>query len=129
MPNIVLAIINPQVLQILGLLRGVLKPSEEDDVVFVIYQSVTTSCWRTFTFTFQSDPLPSRRIQSPKIIVVIESSLLGRRKFTTEKIDPTRIASPTPGMSTSWKGSIRTCDLSPFVSVKVIYEKIVEECG
>lgn len=113
----------------------------------VVGHTVTTSGRRTFAFDLKTGPFPRSRVQMPEVVVMIESSLLGRRKFswsgldmvrwpnvsqesdlTSEQVNTTGVTSTTPSMTTSRERAVWTSHLSPLATINQVDIEIVEEC-
>ena len=113
MPNIVLRIITPEIVQIFRLLRGVLKSTKQDHIILPRRQTMSTSSRWTLPFYFHPGPFSVRRIEFPEIIVMIECALLWRRKFTSKQVHVCSVCGCTPSMTTSWKRTIWASDNFP----------------
>ena len=116
-------VIEPKVLKILGLLRSILKPAEENDVTLEKGHSVSAACWRPF-LTLEPRPLSARGIQFPEVIVMVEGPLLGTTKLPSKQVNITSGATG-PSMPRTRKRAIGAGDLSPLVLVDEVDEKIV----
>ena len=69
MPNEILRIIDPAIGQIFRLLRRVLKPPKEDNIVFVVCHSMATSSWGRLALSLYSSPLPAGWFKAPELAV------------------------------------------------------------
>lgn len=90
-----LAVIDPQILQVLSLLGSILESSKQDDIVLIVCElevsesgtlvnaylvvchAVTTSSRGSLALGLETSPFSRGSIQMPEIIVMIERTLFG----------------------------------------------------
>ena len=94
MPHVILSVVYPKILKVFCLLGGILKASKEYYVVLLIFKNtkkirsvghsmtyfivghaMSTSRRWPFRFSFYPCPFSSRRLQPPKVAIVIKRSL------------------------------------------------------
>ena len=128
-PHVMLGIEDPEVGEILGLVRGVLEPPEEDDVLLPVRHAVTAPRDGRVPFDLYPGPLPRRWLQAPKVRVVVESALLRRRELAAEQVDVVGVPGAGPSMTRARERRIRRRDAAPLVPVDVVDMQVIVELG
>lgn len=108
-----MAVIDPEILKILCLLGGVLKAPKKDNVMLEVCHSVSAPGGWPF-LALDSRPLPTRGIELPEVIVMVELPLLCRGEFPTEKVDVTS-STPSPCMARPGKWAVWAGDFAPLI--------------
>ena len=126
-PHEVLRVVQPEVLEILGLLRGILKAAEEDNVVLEVGHAVPAPSWWSWALGLDPLPLPRAGLQPPEVIVVVERPLLRARELPSEQVDSAGVSPSAPRMAAAREGTIRAGDLTPLALVDEIDMQVVEE--
>ncbi len=138
-PEEVLAVVKPEVLEVFGLVGSVLEAAKEEDIVLgdhqcsclsgyvwfsdlVIGHPVATAGRWTFALSFKLRPLSCNGIKPPKVIVVVEGPLLRRGEFSSKEVNPSCISAPTPSVTASGQRRIWASDSPPLISIDVVYK-------
>lgn len=129
MPHVILGVEDPEVGEVLGLVRGVLEPAKEDDELLPVRHAVTAPRDGRVPLDLDPGPLPRRRLQAPKVRVVVEGALLWGRELAAEEVDVVGVPGAGPGVAGARQRRIRRRDAAPLVPVDVVDVQVVVELG
>lgn len=100
---------NPQIRQIPGLVGRVLEAAKQNDVLLPVRHAMTAPRGWTLILALDLDlrPFPGGGLQPPKVRVMVEGALLGRRELAAKEVDVVGIRGTSPCMSRARQRGIR----------------------